>query len=379
MPGGLRTWATSGSSTVACGPLPVRVQAPRPPRAARSAQSAPSAGAGSASLPEQLSDKAFWALSTSLSEPNGYFRSDNLVSNEIWMQHVIPDLLKANPPGRVYLGVGPEQNFTYIAALKPAMVFITDVRRGNLQLHLMYKALFELSADRAEFVGRLFAKKRPEGLGPKSTVDEIFNAYADVQTSETLYQQNVEAVRNHLTKKRGLELSDDDLKGIEYVAYSFYWFGPGIHYSSSNGRGGRSMPTYYHLMVATDAEGTHRSYLASEQSFQILKHLHTKNLFVPVVGNFGGPKALRAVGTYLKQHGAVVGAYYLSNVEQYLDQTGLWSAFCANVATLPLDAQSTFIRSVRGRPASGSFGFGFGGLVNQLGSMKGETKSCETR
>jgi hypothetical protein len=339
----------------------------------------PSAGAGSATLPQQLSDKTFWALSTSLSEPNGYFRSDNLVSNEIWMQHVIPDLLKTNAPGRVYLGVGPEQNFTYIAALKPAMVFITDVRRGNLQLHLMYKALFELSADRAEFVGRLFAKKRPEGIGPKSTVDEIFNAYADVQTSETLYQQNVEAIRNHLTKKRGLELSDDDLKGIEYVAYSFYWFGPGIHYSSSNGRGGRSMPTYYHLMVATDAEGVQRSYLASEQSFQVLKDLHTKNLFVPVVGNFGGPKALRAVGTYLKQHGAVVGAYYLSNVEQYLDQTGLWSAFCANVATLPLDAQSTFIRSVRGRPSSGSFGFGFGGLVNQLGSMKGETKSCETR
>ena len=214
----------------------------------------PSAGAGSASLPQQLSDKAFWALSTSLSEPNGYFRSDNLVSNEIWMQHVIPNLLKSNGPGRVYLGVGPEQNFTYIAALKPSMVFIVDVRRGNLQLHLMYKALFELSADRAEFVGRLFAKKRPEGLGPTSTVDEIFNAYADVQTSETLYQQNVEAIRNHLTKKRGLELSDDDLKGIEYVAYSFYWFGPGIHYSSSNGRGGRSMPTYYHLMIATDAE-----------------------------------------------------------------------------------------------------------------------------
>ena len=71
-------------------------------------------------------------MSGELSEPNGYFRSDNLVSNEIQFQHVIPDLAKAARPGRVYLGVGPEQNFTYIAALKPSMAFIVDVRRGNL-------------------------------------------------------------------------------------------------------------------------------------------------------------------------------------------------------------------------------------------------------
>ena len=340
----------------------------------------PSAGAGAAALPPRLTDQAFWALSSSLSEPNGYFRSDNLVSNEIWMQHVIPKLLKVSHPGRVYLGVGPEQNFTYIAAMKPSMVFIVDVRRGNLHLHLMYKALFELSADRAEFVGRLFAKRRPDGLGPRSSVAEIFNAYADVPTSETLYTENLQAVLDHLAKKRGFELSDDDTKGIEYVAYSFYWFGPGIHYSSSGGRGGRSMPTYFDLMVSTDAEGRHRSFLASEEHFLVVKNLHTKNLFVPVVGNFGGPKALRAVGRYIRQHEGVVGAYYLSNVEQYLDQQGLWPAFCANVASLPLDDQSTFIRSVRGRPSSGTFGFGFGGLINELGGMKTDTRSCgETR
>ena len=336
----------------------------------------PSAGGGSAALPQQLGDKEFWSLSASLSEPNGYFRSDNLVSNEIWMQHVIPDLLKSSQPGRVYLGVGPEQNFTYIAATKPSMVFIVDVRRGNLHLHLMYKALFELSSDRADFVGRLFAKKRPDGIGPKSSAVEIFNAYSEVPTSEAIYKENLKAVQDHLVKTRGIELSEDDIKGIEYVAYSFYWFGPGINYSSSGGRGGRSMPTYFDLMVSTDAEGRNRSYLATEENFLVLKNLHMKNLLVPVVGNFGGPKALRAVGKYLRDHGGTVGAYYLSNVEQYLDQQGLWPTFCGNVAALPLDDQSTFIRSVRGRPSNGSFGFGFGGLVNQLGSMKAETKSC---
>ncbi len=163
----------------------------------------PSAGAGgTGALPQQLANKDFWELSTSLSEPNGYFRSDNLVSNEIWMQHVIPDLLNNSRPGRVYLGVGPEQNFTYIAATRPSMVFIVDVRRGNLHLHMMYKALFEMSADRADFVSRLFAKKRPAALTTKSSALEIFNAYSEVPTSETLYKENLRALQDHLSKTR---------------------------------------------------------------------------------------------------------------------------------------------------------------------------------
>jgi hypothetical protein len=34
----------------------------------------------------------------------------------------------------------------------------------------------------------------------------------------------------------------------------------------------------------------------------------------------------------------------LSNVEQYLRQDNLWQRFCENVATLPLDDASVFIR-----------------------------------
>src|SRR5215469_15226164 len=121
-------------------------------------------------LPTQLSDEEFWKLSSESSEPDGTFRSDNLLSNESYFQFVIPKLNEIVTPGRVYMGVGPEQNFTYMAALKPKMAFIIDIRRGNLDLQLMYKAIFELSKDRADFVSRLFSRKRPEGLGPQSTV-----------------------------------------------------------------------------------------------------------------------------------------------------------------------------------------------------------------
>src|SRR5215471_3757668 len=102
---------------------------------------------GAEKLPTQLSDEEFWKLSNEFSEPDGTFRSDNLLSNESYFQFVIPQLNALIKPDNVYMGVGPEQNFTYIAALKPRMVFIVDIRRGNLDLHLMYKALFEMSND----------------------------------------------------------------------------------------------------------------------------------------------------------------------------------------------------------------------------------------
>ena len=35
-------------------------------------------------LPARLTDEEFWKLIEDLSEPNGYFRSDNLLSNEMY-------------------------------------------------------------------------------------------------------------------------------------------------------------------------------------------------------------------------------------------------------------------------------------------------------
>jgi hypothetical protein len=124
-------------------------------------------------------------------------------------------------------------------------------------------------------------------------------------------------------------------------------------------------------MVATDEMGQSRSYLANEDNFAFLKSMETKNLVVPVVGNFGGPKAIRAVATYLKGIDATVSAFYLSNVEQYLRQDGILRYFCSNAAALPLDQTSTFIRSVRG----GRYGLGTG-LNSDLGNMASELKSC---
>ena len=339
--------------------------------------SAPAVRFGEGSLPERLTDEEFWRMNADFSEPNGYFRSDNLLSNEIWLQYIIPDLIKRTQPGGVYMGVGPEQNFTYIVALKPKMAFITDIRRGNMHTHLMYKALFELSKERADFVSRLFTRKRPDGLEAKLTAQEIFKAFNGVVTGDqAAFKENLKAISDHLVQKHKFPLSSEDLAGIEYVYRSFYTFGPAIRYGSTGqgfgGRGGNFV-TYADLMTQTDGNGVSRSFLASEENYRVVKDLQEKNLLVPVVGDFAGPKAIRSVGKYLKEHAAIVSAFYLSNVEQYLG--GGWGTFCSNVANLPLDEKSTFIRASRNAYYGGG-GYGGGGLMNVLGSMLAETKGC---
>ncbi len=320
-------------------------------------------------LPPRLTDQEFWSMVLDFSEPNGTFHSNNLVSNEAYFQTVIPELAQVAVPGRVYLGVGPEQNFSYIVAIKPKMAFIIDIRRGNRDLQLMYKALFELSADRAEFVSRLFARKRPEGLGGKSTPKEIFDAYRAVPASEAFFNESLAAIRNALVVTHGLPLSPEELAGVESVYREFFIYGPRLNYGSSVGGGPRSMPTYADLMVATDGDGGSRSYLATEDAFAWLKELESRNLVVPLVGDFAGPKAIRSVGRYLKGRGTVVSAFYLSNVEQFLYEDRTWVRFCGSVATLPVDDTSMFIRSVRGSSRLR--------LRSALGLMAAETKTCE--
>lgn len=322
-------------------------------------------------LPAALSDAEFWSLSARLSEANGYFRSnsgstDNLLSNEDKVSTVAAALASRVKPGGVYLGVGPEQNFSYIAAMRPRIAFVTDIRRGNLHLHLLYKALFELSANRVDFVGRLFTRARPAGLSIDTSAEAIMNAYRRAaRSSDAAFAANLKTVVDHLKIARQLPLDADDVAGIDYVYRSFYRFGPDITYTStsSNRSGFRDYTT---IVTSRDqASGAERTFLANETLFGIVKAVESKNLVVPIVGDFAGPKALRAVGTYLRDHGATVTAFYVSNVEMYLERNGVWPKFCANAAALPLDADSVFIRPGR-----------FGDVFS---SIRAETTPCRNR
>ena len=298
-------------------------------------------------LPAGLTDREFWNLITDFSEPGGYFQSDNFLSNESGYQEVIPPLLTTLKPGGVYIGVGPEQNFTYIVALQPKIAFIIDIRRQNMLEHLLYKALMETSADRSEFLSRLFARPGVEST-TNSAAEALFHACKSARANPEFFETNIRRVVEYLEIKKGFKLSDQDRAGIRHVAQAFFESGPDLSYTFVGGYGGfRRMPTYSDLVMESDGKSRNWNFLANEDQFRAIQRMQKSNLIVPLVGDFAGPKAIRSVGHYVQEHRSTVRAFYTSNVEQYLFQDDAnWKRFYANVVFLPTDSTSTFIRYV---------------------------------
>ena len=302
-------------------------------------------------LPDHMSDADFWKLETDISEPGGYFRiEDNYTSNEAEVAAVMTMLRATHHTGGVYVGVGPEQNLSYIAAIRPQMVFICDIRRGAVMQHMLYKAVFELAKDRADFISILFTKPRPAGLDSLTPIQKIWDAFWTVPTDIPQGAKNYQRILDLLTKTHGFTFTADETAQLKRVFDAFYNNGPNITTTpgqgGGGGRGGGANQANFADLTGYefDYAGQQQSFMTTEDNFRAVKALQEKNLVVPVSGDFGGPKALKAIGSYLTAHGGTVSAYYVSNVEQYLFQDGKEAAFYANVATLPVNDSSVFIR-----------------------------------
>ena len=293
--------------------------------------------------PRTLDDAEFWQLSADLSEPSGDFpHDDNLVSNES-LYAEFARLIRRR--GGAYIGVGPEQNFSYIARLAPDLAFIVDIRQDNKNLHLLYKALFELSPNRAEFLARLFSRPRPAALHAGSSVSELFAAIEAARPSPELFAQTGRSVRDHLMTTRRFPLRQEDLQSIDDTLQAFYDDGPSIRYGRSQATD-KDWPSYRMLMTTTDLWGHSQSFLANEDAYRVVRDLQARNLVVPVVGDFAGPHSIRRVGDYIRAQGLSVTSFYASNVEVYLTRTQR-RTFCASVETLPFDDGTHFIGNRR--------------------------------
>jgi hypothetical protein len=318
-------------------------------------------------IPTRLDDSTFWRMMTEFSEPWGVFRSENFVSNETSYQWIIPELAEKVQPGGVYLGVAPDQNFTYIVNVKPRIAFIVDIRHQNAMQHLMYKALIEMSNSRAEFLTKLFARKSLPTMDVNAPVHQLFDALANTQADSATYRDNLAAIKDWLITHHHFALSDSEKVSLDCVYGAFFTQGPTLTYNYSsecrnpfagfrggpgnfNGGGRMSgmggMPSYLGMMTERDGGGADRGYLATENNFHTLKEMEERNLIVPLTGNFAGDRALRTVGQWVRERNAAVTSFYVSNVEQYLFMQGDEAErFYKNVSLLPLDSTSTFIRS----------------------------------
>lgn len=289
--------------------------------------------------------RSFAALSARLSEPGGYFDSDNLISNETSYLHVIGKLRELGINGGVYVGVGPDQSFSYIAKIRPKMAIMIDIRKDNLLQHLLFKAIFGRSHNRIEYLCTLFGKPFPKTKGWESHGVKDLAEYIDSTASDPkLFEKTSKEIRQDI-QRFGIPLTQSDLETITKVQRAFFSAGLDIRYSSYH-RPPRSIyPPYRELLLETDLGGQQQNYFNSEDDFQFIKKLEDQDLIVPVVGDLSGPQAMKAIGQYIAEIKERVSALYVSNVEFYLQRQGTFDKFAENLKSLPIDNHSVIIRS----------------------------------
>jgi hypothetical protein len=302
-------------------------------------------------------DTSFAGTVARLSEPAGYFDSDNLISNETSYLHAVTHLRSGRVTGGAYIGVGPDQSFSYIAAIRPTVAFMIDIRRDNLLMHLMFKALFERSQNRLEYLARWTGRVVPSdvrtwtGAPIERIVAAIDSLPVDSTWSETA--SIIATVRRY-----GVPLSLSDSSTIRRFHDEFIQHGLGLRFTSTGRVPRYYYPTLRDLILERDLDGRQASYLATEDGWRFLKQLEARNGVIPVVGNLAGSTAFPAIGREVAARNETVSALYVSNVEMYIWRDGSFANFAANAARLPRTERSVIIRSF--------FGGGFAGQPHPL-------------
>lgn len=292
--------------------------------------------------PIVVSDSEFARLVDQLSEDPGYFWSNNYISNETSYLHVLDELDEMGIEGGAYVGVGPNQNFTYIAATRPELAFIVDIRRQNLVEHLIFKVLIESSETREEYLSRLVARPLTKRLGEDATIVDIVDNVESSSPEPTFYDEQLQFIYDSLAKRSDLSLSKQDLDDVRLIYREFYRQGFNIKYDSW-----RSFffPSLKEFVLETDQNGRHRNWLASKEAYELIRTMERENRIIPVVGDFAGGQALRRLGRLLESRRLTVSTFYVSNVEFYLFRQRKWAEFVDNVNHLPTTESSVFIRA----------------------------------
>jgi hypothetical protein len=303
----------------------------------------------------------FAASVNALSEPGGFFDTDNLISNERSYLHAVTDLEGAGGAGTAYVGVGPGQNFSYIAAVNPDVAYLIDLRRDNMLLHLLYKAAFELAPTRVEYLALLFGREAPDAPGDwqDASIVELV-AFVDDGVADGTAAARARARADSAVASFGVPLTDEDLSTIARFHRTFIDAGLSLRFSSFGRLPRPHYPTLRDLLLERDRDGRQVNYLSSAERYRTVRRLQRDDAVLPLVGDLAGPHALRALGDDARARDVEVSTLYVSNVEFYLFRQRTFGAYADNVASLPFADDGVVVRSIFD---GGRGGFASGGVV----------------
>ncbi len=294
-----------------------------------------------------LSQREYAAAVRNLSEPTALFDSNSYISNETGYLHILPSLERLGVRGGVYIGVGPEQNFTYIARIRPEYAFILDIRRENMLEHVLFKVLFEMADSRQTFLSLLLSKpvKDDAAVLSSPTIKNLVDYFDTLEGDEAFFNLNLSRIKK-LAGRYELNLSSHDYQIIEKTYRVFLDRHLDLRWEyMTGGNRGIYFPSFRDMLLEKDMDGRYGNFLNSDDDFYYIKNMQAANLIVPVTGDFAGKLALKNIAEYIRKRGDTVSAFYLSNVEYYLVSDGLMPGFSENVKRLPITDKSILIRA----------------------------------
>lgn len=271
-----------------------------------------------------------------------------LVSNETDYQRILPLLNMTVSPNGIYIGVGADQNFTFMATTHPSFSFIIDYHPENQYLHHLFKTCFELAPTRQAYLSILFSKPLTPEIKNNQAVSlsELVTYFDGVESADDLFDQNGPLIRASLNRFKPT-LPDEALDTIDRMRGLFR-----LHHSGLKTRldtatwQGRPYPAYRDCLLAVDNEGRNWHFLNSNDRYARIKKMQEQNRIIPVVGDWSGEKTLRELASFTEKRGKTVSVLYVSNVEEFLFREGRFEAYMENIERLPVDANSLIVRSV---------------------------------
>lgn len=250
-----------------------------------------------------------------LAPPPTDYGLDCFVSSEVGYNEVIARCApSAERPGGAYLGVGPDQNYTYIGALRPALAVILDARLDNLLEHLIFKLAFAEARDPLDYLCLLLGRARATGPGDGLTARlraqpldaaaaavfsaNVRRAFQARWTSDERLLARVERLLREFVRRQlaVTSVSETCLANLDKI------------------------PDFEEVITSTTPEGFNFHYLTDAGRFGVVKALHAEDRIIPLLGNVVSPEGIAAARRVVEGAGLKLSTVYLSNLEEFLLQ-----------------------------------------------------------
>ena len=295
-----------------------------------------------------LTDQVFGQWLEQCSERGQDFISDNWVSNEMAYADHLDYLRRTVPAGSVFIGVGPEQNFSYLAAVPFRYAFIVDVRRDNLLQHLYYKVLFEECPTPQQWLAAL-CSRRYDPSWERSSYADWLEAVGRAPIDPGQAPLFLERFRRR-AGQLNFGLRDSDQKFLARLQSEFAAKGLEVRFEYRLPKPDEpTFPAFREVLLARDPAGHYGCFLASQTGYGRVRGMQQENRIIPVVGDFGGRRTFGEIACLLRRQNLKVGLFYASNVEFYLMPRRFPGAkmenFVWNLECLPTTSASLLLRT----------------------------------